>query len=48
MRLEIDDVIDVSAGEAIDRLPIIADREKAAPVTATRAFKNRAIAAEVS
>src|SRR5437879_6780121 len=31
VRLEIDDVIDVSAGEAIDRLPIIADREKAGP-----------------
>src|SRR2546428_8274489 len=31
VRLEIDDVIDVSAGEAVDRLPVIADREKASP-----------------
>src|SRR5437773_11266252 len=29
VRLEIDDVIDVSASETVDRLPVIADREKA-------------------
>ena len=49
MRLEIDDVIDVPACEAVDRLPVIAHREKSGPCHGDQSLQEpRAIAAEVS